>query len=113
MATLIVNGYTIPVSAVTPPTRTLTEYGDFTQAIDGTDRGVIVARKWLWTVPTLPMMQSDAIAMMAAVLATPPVTASGDLLGGSFSVRGTDGGWALLAVAGGYRVVQTFMIRQI
>lgn len=112
MSMLVVGAVTVPVSPQSPPHKTITEYGDFTQAVDGTDRGVIVARKALWTVTTAPMVQSAADALVTALQATPPIACSGTLTG-AFNARGTVTDYGAVTVRGGLRIVVTFTLRQV
>ena len=114
MATLTVGGVTVPVSTATPPKRDTTEYGDFTQAFDGTDRGTIISRKRLWTIVTTPMTQSAADTLEAAILGTPPVTANGDLYENSATnVRGTITGYDTLQVRTAFQIIMTFTLRTV
>lgn len=112
MPMLVANGHTVPVSPTTPPKKTITEYGDFSQAFDGTDRGTITARKALWTVTTAPMLPSDADALVTALQATPPITVTGTLTG-SLVARSTVTDYSPIVVRGGFRVVVTFTLRQV
>lgn len=112
MAMLVVGAVTVPVSPQSPPKRVKTEYGDFTPAFDGTDRGVINARKALWTVTTAPMLQSAADTLVSALEATPPIACSGTVTG-SFNARGTVTGYDSVVVRGGFRVVVSFTLRQV
>ena len=109
MANMIVGGVTVSISTTTPPSRNTVEYGDYSPAFDGTDRGVIVGRKRVWTVTTTPMLQADADTLEAAILATPPVSVSGTITG-SISARGVITGYTYVAVRSGYMVVMTFTL---
>jgi len=114
MATLTVGGVTVPVSTQTPPTRETVEYGDFTEAFDGTDRGTIVARKRVWTVTTALMTQAAADTLEAAILGTPPVTANGDLYGNvATGVHGTITGYRTVQVRTGFQISITFTLRTV
>lgn len=112
MSMLVVGAVTVPVSPQSPPKKEFIEYADFAPAIDGSDGGVIVTRKVRWTVPTAPMTQSAADALVAAIQATPPVACSGTLTG-ALSARGTVTGYDTVTTKSGFRVIVTFTLLQV
>lgn len=112
MSMLVVGAVTVPVSPQTLPKKEFVEYGDFSQAIDGSDGGVLVGRKVKWTVSTAPMTQATADTLVAAIQATPPVSCSGTLTG-SLSARGTVTSYDTVTVKGGFRVIVTFTLLQV
>jgi hypothetical protein len=82
MAFLIVNGQTVPV-AVDGASMEQELIGDRARAFDGTMRSTRRATKRRWKVKTTPMTSAEATLLTTSLLNTPPVTCSGDLLGGS------------------------------
>lgn len=81
MPFLVIDGETILVAPSQAP-RQVIEIGDKERAFSGTLRSTIRARKREWDVTTVPMPQADADALEAVLEGTPPLTCSGDLLGG-------------------------------
>ncbi|MBV9772648.1 MAG: hypothetical protein JO040_01780 [Gemmatimonadetes bacterium] len=82
MAFLIVNGQTVPV-AVDGASVDYELIGDRARAFDGTMRSTRRATKRNWKVKTAPMAVAAADQLTTSLLATPPITCSGDMLGGS------------------------------
>lgn len=84
MAFLIVNGVTVPV-AVDGASQEFETLGDRARAFDGTLLSTRRAVKRKWQVKTAPMPMVDALGVVNALLGTPPISCSGDLLGGAVS----------------------------
>lgn len=121
MAMLTVGLVAVPMSAASPPTCTIREIGDYSPAWNGTDLGVIVARKKTFGIATAPMTMAAANTLEAAILATPPVECYGDILGdpplalpgSAWYMRGTVTGRTYVSVPGGFRVALAFTLTQI
>jgi hypothetical protein len=80
-----VNNITVPV-AVDGASEEIEVVGDRARAFDGTLRSTRRAAKRKWQVKTAPMATADAQALRSVLLtAAPPLTCTGDLLGGSAS----------------------------
>lgn len=62
--------------------------GDRTRMDDGSQRVTVKGRKNVWSFVTSRLNASDASTLETAIVAAPPITCSGDLLGGSFSCAG-------------------------
>lgn len=108
MAILVVGGVTVTVAVGQrePPT----VIGDSGRALDGTMLSTVRARKKRWSVTTSPMSQADAATLEAALVATPPVTCSGDLLGASTSCHIEVGAIDNLEGVSPYLVVISFSL---
>lgn len=78
MSFLVVGGVTVPVREADTSYQ---EIGERERAFDGTMRSTIRARKRVWTVHTVPSAGIPAI--YTALIAAPPVSCSGTLLGGA------------------------------
>jgi hypothetical protein len=83
MAFLTVGGVDIPVAIATPPTLTYDEIGDRDDATDGTHSAAIIGWKSGCKFTTSPMDQTLADTVRAALVAAPPVNATGDYFGGA------------------------------
>lgn len=112
MAQLIVGGVTVTLAAGSPPSRVITQIGDFTRAFDGSDRGISVAEKSTWSCQTIPISQASAETLRAALHAAPPVACSGDVLGGSMNCRGQVTSWQWVTVRGTPLVTVGFTLYQ-
>jgi hypothetical protein len=86
MPMLVVGGVTVPVAREGGVDHDVEEFGgDRTRAFDGTMRSTVRARKGQWSIVTTLMAGGAKDTLVAALVATPPVTCSGDILGASTS----------------------------
>lgn len=82
MPFLVVNNVTVPV-AVDGASEEIELVGDRARAFDGTLRSTRRASKRKWQVKTAPMATADAQALRAVLTNAPPLTCTGDLMGGT------------------------------
>lgn len=85
MPYLSLGGNDIPVAAGSV-TETLEEIGDQGSTFDGSYRSTVRARKSVWSLATPPQTRATADTLEGYLTATQPLTAAGDLLGGTVSV---------------------------
>lgn len=84
MPALVVGGVTIP--RVTAAPRTVVEAIDRERAFDNTMLAVqIAASKESWAITVSNATAAQRTTILAALVGTPPVTCSGNLLGGTVS----------------------------
>lgn len=84
MPSLVIGGVTIP--RVTAAPRTVVEAIDRERAFDNTMLAVQIApAKASWSITVAHCTTAQLATIEAALAGTPPVTCSGDLLGGSVS----------------------------
>ena len=84
MAFLVVAGVTVPV-ALNTTSGAPVEAGERVRAWDNSMLSTVRDFKDEWQVTTALMLRADADTLKAALQGTPPLTCSGDLLGGSVS----------------------------
>ena len=80
MPYLVIASQTIEVAHDTP-VRTRVEVGERARAFDGTPRTSVRARKDEWSITTAWMTRANADTLLTALEGTPPLAASGDMLG--------------------------------
>lgn len=103
MPYLVVNGVTIPVQLDDGDEEDVIEVGDRGEAFDGTALSSVRSVKSRWRFRTGPVDAATAAAIKAAVLATPPIACSGDVLGAAVSCHGIYRGRRGQTIAGGAR----------
>jgi hypothetical protein len=84
MPFLMVGGVPVPV-ALTGGSLKWIKTGDISPAIDGSNRGTVIAQKRVLDVPTRPMSVTDA-ALLRAALQSASTSASGDWIGATITV---------------------------
>lgn len=89
------------------------EVGDRARAFDGTKLSTVRARKRMITIETIPYTTGNATTLQNALNATPPVSCSGDLLGGTVSMHPELKSRKAVGVTGGHRVVLTFVLHEV
>lgn len=112
MPFLTVTGQTVPV-AVGGASEEVELIGDRARAFDGTMRSTRRATKRKWQVKTAPMTTADATSLRTKLLATPPLTCSGDLLGGTVSCDAEITGVEFVAAAGTDRQAIEFTLHEV
>lgn len=85
MAYLTIGGNDIPVAA-NSVTERLEEIGDQGYTFNGAYRSTVRARKMVWSMATPPRPRATADTLEGYLIATGPLTATGDLVGSSTSV---------------------------
>lgn len=91
MAWLVVGGTTIEVEARPSSSReTKVPIGQQRRAIDGTMRESIIARKREWSFTTGLLTDAEKATLESKLEATPPLSCSGDALGGAVNCHASD-----------------------
>lgn len=112
MPFLIVSTQTVPV-AVGGASEEIEIIGDRARAFDGTMRSTRRATKRKWKVKTAPMASADAAALRNRLLAAPPLTCSGDFLGGTVGCDAEITGIEFVAAAGTERQAIEFILHEV
>lgn len=86
MPFIVVAGITLSATDMTEQESEL--IGDETRSDSGKLRSAITAEKRRWSLTLLEMDEADLATLRAALALGTHVTASGDALGGSYTVRG-------------------------
>jgi hypothetical protein len=114
MAFLVVAGITVPVAwPEGAPANEVVEIGDRMRAFDGTMLSSIRARKREQPVITHPMALAARDTLRAVLTGSPPITCSGDLLGGSGSYDASGLSDRVITGSGGRHYVLSFVLHEI
>lgn len=95
MAYLTINGVPFPVS-VRGVRMVVEEVGDRFRALNGDMRSSVQSSldKHMWPrVPLVPVPAADADTYLGILRADPPLTAAGDMIGGTISAHASDIEW--------------------
>lgn len=113
MSFLVVGGVTVPVVYPDGAENEVEEIGDMERAFAGNMLSSIRARKNTWPVQTRPLTSSERTALRAALVGTPPIACSGDLLGGSVNCVAVLQSDNVVSVAAGRRYILAFELHEI
>lgn len=90
MAWLVVDGTTVEVSVNDGSRVERVPVGQQRRAVDGTMRESITTRKKRWPVETALLTSAERTTLLGKLEGTPPVSCSGDLLGGATNCHVAD-----------------------
>jgi hypothetical protein len=112
VAYLTIASNDISVAAASPE-RDREEIGRRERSFDGTMRSSVRARKNSWRVMTTWYTRANADTLLAALEGSPPLAASGDLLGGSVNVHVSAIKTTHRPFADGERVALSFVVAEV
>ncbi len=112
MPFLVVNNQTVQV-AVGGASEQIEVVGDRARAFDGTLRTTRRASKRKWQVKTPPLTAADAQTLRTLLMAAPPLTCGGDMVGTAVACDAEVTGIEYVAAGGGTRQAFEFTLHEV